>query len=441
MSESLRLDCDPIDQPAALDPIERSSWSALQIRVGHRTVSRVWDGGLGCERSTLYLPAFSLVRWFVDNWWCVLHERCPFDVVPRTVNRTNQSWIRRHNLRSAASDLQLPALFLFHDGEELRAEWQADPVDPGSSQAVEFVGAGKASLDSVTSQEALGTFIQEVFSRLDAIGDDDVRATHETWRAIQAAGSEEQDFCRLAGRMGLNPYDPGEVSDELAQFLETAFPDVDAPLVRDLTEVAQPEFVAAQWSWTKEVSSQFSLEGNPRSPRLNVEPRGQSPPLFGYRLAQEVRQAISLPPDVPMISVEDAATEVLESTFRIYDQNHIPGKAIQSLVGRSRREVVAVGPQPAHPHMRRFLAGRSLYHALATIGTSHRLVTKAYSWHQKASRAFSAELLAPRVGLVTNLSGSEYDQARLNELSSFFQVSSKVIERQLENAGLATGVD
>lgn len=109
------------------------------------------------------------------------------------------------------------------------------------------------------------------------------------------------------------------------------------------------------------------------------------------------------------------------------------------MIGRSGKDgdVVAAGPRPLREDSQRFLSARSLYHALATTKDSRRLVTDAYSWDQKASRAFAAELIAPQRALADRVSESHPDSATIESLSLEFKASNKLIEKQLENAGFS----
>src|SRR5271154_3957166 len=76
VSRSLLFEYAPIDQPAATDPVERSTWCSLRIRVGERYASRIWDKTLQSERTSLYLPAFPVAVWIGENWWSLLNELC-----------------------------------------------------------------------------------------------------------------------------------------------------------------------------------------------------------------------------------------------------------------------------------------------------------------------------------------------------------------------------
>jgi hypothetical protein len=439
VSKYLSLEFDPIDQPAATDPVERLTWCALRVRIGERFPSMIWDKELRSERKNLYLPAFPVVEWIVENWWSMLNELCSWETVPTSaVGPAQWKWLKRHCLRSTDSSLMLPALYIFHDGLSLRAEWRADPQGSMPNMPGEFVGDGSDQLDSDATKSSLTLFIEAVLGRVAQVRDARVSEITEHWRAIQCADGQEQDFCTLAGRMGIDPYDASEMTDELARFLEQTVTSPEDPLLRDLTEVARPDSLVQQWSWLSDVGTDLKLGSNPIELSFAIPARAASPPQFGYRLARVVRAAAQESPNSPLHSVESVAHEVLGRNLRIEDRNHVLGHGIRAIIGRSADDgdVVAAGPQPVRPDSRRFLNARSLYHALVTTRESHRLVTDAFSWDQKASRAFAAELLAPQQALANSISSSGADSSAIEELSHDFEVSTRVIERQLANAGI-----
>jgi Zn-dependent peptidase ImmA (M78 family) len=438
VSKYLLFESDPIDQPAATDPVERLTWCALRIRVGQRFASRIWDKSLQSERMNLYVPGFPIAEWVVENWWSLFNELCPADRVPTSVTSGAQlKWIRRHCLRSADSALMLPALYLFHDGQSLRAEWQSD--SPGSmlNMPGEFITDGGEPLEANLTQESLTTFINDCLNRLAEVSDHRVYHMAEQWKAIQRADVEERHFCSLAGRMGLDPYDDGEMTEELVRFLEQAIIRPEDPLVRDLTEVARREFIVQQWSWLTRVSAELGLGPNPVDLSFGIPSRALSPPFFGYELASKVRALAKISANAPLDSVEAVGACVTGKTLRFEDRNHTPGQGIRAIVGRSAGDIVCAGPAPSHANSKRFLIARSLYHAMVTTQSSHRLVTDAFSWEQKASRAFAAELLAPRRVLAERISTSSADSDAIESLSREFKASTIVIERQLENAGIS----
>ena len=162
----LFFESDPIDQPAAVDQLERLTWCAA-IRVGQRSVSRIWDKSLDSERTRLYLPAFPIAEWIVANWWSLFNELCPWEKVPTSVTSDAQlKWIRRHCLRSGDSALALPALYLFHDGQGLLAEWQSDTPGSVPHMPGEFTAAGAGQLDTAATQESVAAFINDCLDRV-----------------------------------------------------------------------------------------------------------------------------------------------------------------------------------------------------------------------------------------------------------------------------------
>ncbi|MGO9109194.1 MAG: ImmA/IrrE family metallo-endopeptidase [Thermoguttaceae bacterium] len=147
--------------------------------------------------------------------------------------------------------------------------------------------------------------------------------------------------------------------------------------------------------------------------------------------------AYRLSPKSPLDSVEPVAQYVAGKTIRFEDRDHAPGQGIRAIVGRSAGDIVCAGPMRPRVDSKRFLIARSLYHAMVTAQSSHRLVTDAFSWEQKASRAFAAELLAPRWALAQRISTSDADFDAVESLSREFKASTMVIENQLENAGIS----
>ena len=443
MLKFLSLKCDPISQPAANDLVERRTWCSLRVKAGSRFASRLWDKTLEEEREALDVPAFPLAEWIIQNWWSLLNELCPWESVPRNpiIDAEWLSWTRRHCLRSADSSLFLPKIFLYNDGRDLRTEWHADLPGSMPNMPGEFVSDGVEQLDPQATEASLALFVNHTLGRVKDLPDDRVNQVAAQWRVIQNSDVEERDFCILAGRMGVDPYHQDEMSEDLARFFEETLTSADEPLVRDLTEVARPESVVAQWLWVEGVTR--DLELGPCTTTLSVELPSKKlpPPDYGYQLAREVRAAADLGFE-PLRSVVDAANLAIQGIFRTEDRNHIPGQGIKAIVGQSGSgAIIAAGPRNPHPYNQRFTDARNVFHALATSSESQRLVTDAYSWDQKASRAFAAEFLAPRQALVNRLSRSTADPLTVELLSKEFQASTYVILRQLENAGVALSFD
>ena len=443
MSKSLAFEWDPIDQPAAIDPLERLTWCALRIRVDHRLISRVYDRSIQSERTSLYVPLFPVAEWFVHHWWPLLNEVSPSEGLPRSPLSPGQMrWIQRHCLRSADSSSMLPALYLFHDGRSAHAEWTADPSGSMPNMPAEFVSEGSEPIDTYAFSESAAEFINFCLDRVSLIDDPRVHRMRNRWQAIQSADAEERRFCEVVGTMGLDPYDRSQVTDDLARFLEEKAAETGDELLRDLTELASPAFIEPQWQWLEAVSNEFQLGPNLMQQPFAVPQENLSPPQFGYQLARKVRDAAKVNMNSPIDSMESLAANIIQGPVRFEDRNHVPGEGLRAVVGcSSSGEFVIAGPSPTRPDNRRFLRARGLYHALVTTQKSRRLVTDAFSWDQKASRAFAAELIAPQHALVKRIPTNVVDETLLKSLSREFNASTIVIEKQLQNAGISRSDD
>ena len=436
MSPFLSVECDPVHQPAAADPVERRTWCMLGIRVAGRTVTRVWDRALQQERSYLYVPAFPIAEWIVLNWWVLLNEPCPTLEVPRA-SGFHMPWTKRHCLRCADSALLLPALYFFNDGRGIGVEWQADPRDTLPHFPGEFVDGNRDHLDSIVTENALAEFVNRVFAQVKDLADDRVQATLATWQAIRNADADETKFCVAAGRLGIDPYDAGQMPGGLANFLETGLDDPGQPLVRDLTEAAEPGAIEDQWYWVKEASNAFQLGPSPELSTFAQHAVTSSSFRYGYQLAERVRDAAGLTPAQTVPSVLDVGQRVANAVLETPNENHVPGHNLHAIVGWTQnRHIVIAGPRPPRRDNQRFLDARGLYHGLFACDSSQRLVTRAYTWDQQASRAFAAELLAPREALSARTPEGA-DRAAVEKLAQEFVVSTRVIENQLKNAGVA----
>jgi len=433
VSRSLSVECDPVSQPAATEPVERRTWSALRIRVGGRIVTRIWDKELADERTILYLPAFPVAEWIVRNWWALLNEPCRTERVPSPAPH-HIGWIKRHCLRSADSGLLLPLLYLFNDGQGIHAVWQADECGDLANMLGEFRDTGSDHIDSRTTEGVLARFVSDVIGRVEDENDERIDDMRSNWNAIQSSAADESMFCVIAGRLGLDPYDPSQVGDALSQFIEHSLDDSELPVVRDLTEAAEADAIAQQWAWVQEARKQLSI-GPILQPRQFAAPsQPSSPAERGYNMATELRNLAHLGPTSPVGSVQGVVGQAIGAAIRVEERDHLPSGHIRFVVGwAGGKTAVVAGPRPARADSERFHVARALYLSLVACERGERLVTDAYTWEQQASRAFAAEFLAPRAALVER-TGGWADRFTIRELAQKYEVSSLVVERQLENA-------
>ena len=118
--------------------------------------------------------------------------------------------------------------------------------------------------------------------------------------------------------------------------------------------------------------------------------------------------------------------------------NRIGGLFGRDKLGRHR--LVAPSHQVRQPQLSLPHGACLFFTPEATTPDPPRLLTRADSWPQRASRAFAAELLAPAAELRGRV-GGQVTYEGVGELAREFGVSEMVVAHQLENHGIARVVD
>ncbi len=237
---SLSIEVEWIAQPHALDELERRTWADLRIFGAGRCISRVFDRTTQSERRSIFVPVFSIAEWLVENWWALLYEPSPSDDLAKAQLRVDQGfqhWQRRHCLRSAESGLLLPHVYLFGDGEMAALQWLSD--SPGSFPTMpgEFTDSGRLSLSRDVLTEGLRSFVSTVCERVQGLTQSRVQRLIGNWNAITQITPEEAEFCRCAGRIGLDPFATNSWEPAALSLLETELGDeAESPMGCDFLE-------------------------------------------------------------------------------------------------------------------------------------------------------------------------------------------------------------
>jgi len=310
---------------------------------------------------------------------------------------------------------------------------------PGS-----FVSADWIHLDTSEAEHGLREFVVEVLSRAAGVPDPRVARARANWEAVSGADAGERFFCQAAGRMGLDPYASDNWPTGLLPLLETGLgDDPDKPLVQDFLEAASGVTAEDQWRWTTNVEKSLALRAAPRDvSRRFATPVQRRPAKTGYAAARGVREEIGVTPDNPIDTLADVSRALKIGSLAFHEVNHLSNRRVRAVVGwKPDQTPVVAGPIPSRDTDRRFLEARGLYHAIYACDRGPRLATNAHTWDQQASRAFAAELLAPQAALLDEAARNTEDNDTLvSTLASRYRVSARVIEYQLENAGVG-GMD
>jgi hypothetical protein len=322
------------------------------------------------------------------------------------------------------------------------ANWERDMSDQYPQLPGFFLGYGRELIDATSAEENFKDFVRQVLNRLRDVDDERASDLHSNWEAIERADEAEVAFCRAAGRLGLDPFEAESWPKGLADLLEIEIPNRPAEnsIFSDLIETSPPESVIPAWEWVRIAREDFEL--GPIAPK---GPDGLDPLRraveVGYTAAEKARKLVGLDIDAPLEDIERAGGRVGVGTFAFEFRNHIPSSGVRAEVGFSgSRGPMVVGPESRLESLR-FLEARGLFQMAFGCANGPRLITDAHTWDQQASRAFAAELLAPRDGVRTvfqrRIAANSSPDEAIDFAAKHFQVQERLIENQLRNARVA----
>ncbi|HEY3968989.1 MAG TPA: ImmA/IrrE family metallo-endopeptidase [Planctomycetaceae bacterium] len=445
----LELKVEWLDAPGVTSKVLAETWAQLTITatdIGGQThvLSRLLSNAARSERTGIFGSVFPVAEWIVENWWFILHEPSRMPELPSGRMFSDnppvmRHWAHRHNLLSARHGGALPDLSLYRDDEHIVVRSYADP-DPGrNARPVRFLGEGELRLCQKDVEHGLDSFIRQVLSRLESQREPEIERLNAEWTALCNSRETEANLCAWAAAMGVDPYDSSELNDSLLGLIENQLPGLEPDLRTDLVEATSADTIALDLDWIAMGRKQFGQGATAANgfdwtdgtaERMGVK---KTPYRWGYDSAQYLRKKLNL-----SIDPIDDFPKVL------HDKCHWPLETPQVVTRASTTGTsgMIVQDSTGVPHVvwpggrdesERFLMARSLFFIpYLKNSTSARLVTKAYTCEQAASRAFAAELLAPAEALRQKVSGgiSEDD---LKSIAARYRVSPMVVEYQLKN--------
>jgi hypothetical protein len=258
------------------------------------------------------------------------------------------------------------------------------------------------------------------------------------WNAILNLDPAERSFCEGAGRIGLDPFALHEWPAGVADLLSTVIgARMGEAIVTDFLESTESEKAPRLWQWIQNAERLFPVFG---SKGQILRTRFAKAKDQGYDLASSLRDCAGLDVGDPIDDLWALAKGCENIRLEFTPYNHIPSRNVRALVGwPDSSTAVVAGPSATRPDSERFLLARALYFALAGHSGGARLVTRASTWDQQASRAFAAELLAPKEALAleaeANMEPEEKEELQ-ERLAKRYQVSTELIRLQLQNQGI-----
>lgn len=353
-------------------------------------------------------------------------------------------WLHRHCLRTANPGYASPFACIFSQGRErIAVVSRRDPSNAYPLMRVEFLEDADHTDRRSELRGALVEYVDQVLGRIEGYEDERVDVLRDEWDAIQRISGEEEEFCRAAGRLALDPFDVESWPPGIREWFERAAPgELDSALVTDLMEVPDAEQnMGAHHQALLRLVEECNL-GSAAS-TVAAPPEALTAYDEGYSLAGWVRKELSLAEADRLSDVNEASEVACRRTLAIQESNQIPEGRVLAVVGwrPSPSPVLAMRSQ-RKLDAARFLCARGVYLASRATSSGPRLVTDGKTWDQRASRAFGAELLAPRVGvrrLFEELlrrsgrdEGGHYEAE--GRVAQHYGVSPMIIRHQLENS-------
>lgn len=318
------------------DLLECRTMARIAWTVEGQRMTRVYDRATQSQRDGIYIPVYELAGWLVDNWWSLLYEPWPFaGPVPGpggAVAPDVMGWMHRHCMRTALSGYAAPNVCIFSHGRDVGIVSRADPRGLYVHAPVDYTETFEVQGNREELRVELAQFIQWVLARMEGFADVRVAELHGSWSAICATTAEEAEFCRAAGRLGLDPYDVSEWPEGVVEWFERAPPGwLDSGLVEDLLECPDPAGVKlGQHVALTRIVEELGLSAAAND--FGAATREATAFAEGYSLASWVRTGMSLNGGERLTDVR-AAAEAACGRAMVVQESVLPEGRILAVAG------------------------------------------------------------------------------------------------------------
>lgn len=409
------------------EPIERETLASLTITVGPncKLVTRVEDTITHAVRSHINVPAYSLARWLIVNWWRLRWE--PFR------GEAAFDWLCGHSMAAIGGDYAWPALIFSSDGEYIQVRLNAE--ESPDVAALRYLNNIAFDIPVTHFEQAVELFLDQVEARISLR----LPRERELSELREELKQEQQDFALAAAAkyQALAGFDPGSASDDWLRAAE-------ALGVESGIAAAEEIVAAAPMLKGGLVEAQTVLDAMRSSPstvRLNLAVAnggqvhvGEIPWERGARMARELRAQLS----VPMGPIaNNVLEELLDAKFPLPNSpwtgtRHLRG-GYRNAVTQGRTALLVTNQRN---DSQRFYVSRVMAAALQAPDKQHVLpVSTAGTALQKFERSFAQEFLCPWEALDAFSDDRGTDDDGIADAAEHFQVSEQVVLNTLVNKG------
>lgn len=418
-------------------PEEAATFGVFAIAANDRLLTEGVDTATAELRHGPRVSGYPIAEWLAWSWW-----RLRWEGESPTARRAAREWSFAHRMSAIGGGYAWPGVEIVSDGRQCFLS--SEPTLDTGSVLFRYIGADRRVLVSAEVFEAaIDEFLDSVKDRLDEGGLCDTNFH----RLLSDLGAERADpalarFRRLEAQLGLDPdeIDADEIHRRLADAAalgEEALGEVAADTA---SRGAGPERMmsAADFIAAAERSGFDADWRDAAAPGGTADlPRPGEAPAWrvGKDMARCVRDRAGLANGGP---VSNARLAELAGTTADAIARNRRCAAGMAFALRRRGAGGRLALRSKWATGRRFelarLVGDRLF-ASSTGGSAENLfpATRAYSYRQKAQRAFAAELLSPFDAVDDMLRGDDYSEDSQRRAARHFDVSEMTIQAALVN--------
>jgi hypothetical protein len=416
---SLRLNFKWVDCGKSIDQTSAATMAELEISVDGEAVTSHVDLETHLHSNSITVPLYPIAEWLISWWWSISYEFGDPDAPE------NRQYLERHDLAHASSGFAYPRLLLQPIGDHLEVRTRRFRR---VHSPIEYLSEAIYRVSLTDAHAEFSRLIHAVIGKLSSAGLNQSGAELD-WTAIGALTADELGFSRIAGRLGLDPFD---TSDETAEAIKQLADHLDPAIEADLlslgplsgAEELLESVRAALGRAEAERSSSLWSSLASRAP-ANSDP---IPWKRGYSTAKWLRKKLSLDGE-PVKFEGDRAVGYVELTTRNQKLQGVVAKDTPTCAIRTGSPMPSV----------RFATARALGAHLVRKAGAPILLTSMTTDEQAVTRAFAAEFLAPSTGINKRLGGQRsgfIDEETLDRLATEFEVTPSVIAHQITNHNL-----
>lgn len=372
------------------DPTDQRSFAALKIAINGEVLTRSYDHVSGTEREAINVALYPLALAVAENWWRLLYE-------PRKSEERHDAAESLHSLDAWMNGFVFPVMTMWSGGDDTIAIDHPNVRQPHSN--IEFLPTDttSSSLPRHEVEENLFQLVQAVLQRLPRNASARLEAA---WKRVldSLSDTEERQYCEVAGRLGVDPYDPDV--DDISSYAEGLTQRLFVGICEAVTRAEMPSAVEWARKGTKHASDfpEIDVVAFGTLPERNPRERIYR---YGYEAARKVRGNLQLDVQSPRQAID----ELFGPAVAVDGMAGVHPYALEAIANRRNGSMRVIVPRTT-ARQRRFSLCRAAYLGWMTADGDFSAVTTATTQDQQASRAFAAELLAPE-HLLRELAGKD----------------------------------